>query len=331
MAEGKEDLSKLTSDEVMIKIYQELKGLKIELKNENQETRDLLNNKIGAVQEEQLCTKKKLAVHDGKLKGIEIEKRKKNVIIYGIKEEPNETRNETKLKIDQILNTKMKLKIKIEEIDDFFRMGKKDRPNRPIMLKLVTYWRKNEILKNGKELKGTGIHMAEDLSKEEEEEKRKLVPIMKEFRNKNCHAIIRRATLIVNGKIWNKNTDSSEEIMMSDETDSENELDTTIKNQELHGSVQERAAKINITLNTNNGNNTANNKDKNLKRPLSPDYLKNNSRIAKTINRKKKTIIDQGTLERFMKLKVPFQSSTPENPNVKETTTAGFSGNNSNT
>lgn len=133
---------------------------------------------------------------------------KKNVIVYGIEEQVDEKWSDLKVKVVGFLNNKLNIVTNMNEIDDFFRMGKQyPNKSRPIMLKLTTYWKKTRNYHKYWRLKGTKIFLDHDLSIEEINEKKKLIPTMLNFRKSGQHAVIRGSQLYVNGSLYkNVNT-----------------------------------------------------------------------------------------------------------------------------
>lgn len=114
----------------------------------------------------------------------------------------------------------MELNIKHEEVNQFFRMGKKGGANqkRPIMLKMVSYWRKMEILHNTAKLKGTKVFLAQDLTPEEQNEKKRLLEKVKEIRNNGKHAVLKGRTIIVEGKVLSE-TENAENMEVDENGD----------------------------------------------------------------------------------------------------------------
>uniref|UniRef100_A0A8D8Z678 Uncharacterized protein n=1 Tax=Cacopsylla melanoneura TaxID=428564 RepID=A0A8D8Z678_9HEMI len=171
----------------MEQILQELQKIRTDFNEEQKETRKLIEETFKNEQIEKGKINEKLEKQDNRINKLENEARKKNVIVYGIKEENNENFNDLKEKLNWLLNQKMELGIRQEEIDDFFRLGKKTdtKRNRPIIIKMISNWRKTEIMMNKKKLSGTKIFIEKDMNEEEIFEKRKMVAEMKELKSKH--------------------------------------------------------------------------------------------------------------------------------------------------
>lgn len=124
-----------------------------------------------------------------------------NLIFYGIPEE--ESTNEDLIRtVRKLLNDKFSININIIEINNLYRLGKKGNQNRPTLVSLTSFLRKQEILRNGKKLKGSGIIVTEDYTEKTLEERKILVPYYKEARLRNKRTILKGSQLIIEGKAF---------------------------------------------------------------------------------------------------------------------------------
>ncbi|KAI5734481.1 hypothetical protein M8J77_006986 [Diaphorina citri] len=194
----------------MLEIVEELKKLRTDFNVEQQETRKMIEDKFN---NEKAEINGKIEKHDGRIKNLEKKHRRRNIIIYGLNEDDNENFTTLKDKVNWLFNEKMELNIKIEEIDDFFRLGKKrdEGKIRPIIIKMISSWRKNEIMNNRRKLKGTRIFIENDMSEEEMEEKKNMIAEMRELKSKGHDAYIKGRTLIVKKENERKNGERSYE------------------------------------------------------------------------------------------------------------------------
>lgn len=155
-----------------------------------------------------------------RIEKVETEAIKRNIIIFGMEEGEN---NLSDLKDMMVtLCGKMVKNFSENDIDFVYRVGKKSDKVRPIKMGFVNCWKKSEILRNRKELKGTKIYVEEEISKEMLEENKKLIPKMKEERQKGNKAIIRNGKLIVEERqvkevFNNKDEEAVERIMESNQ------------------------------------------------------------------------------------------------------------------
>ena len=74
------------------------------------------------------------------------------------------------------------------------KMNKEDKP-RPILIFLVSAWKKSEIMKNKKKLKG--LYVNDDYSKETMEKRKELQPRLEEERKKGNIAYLKHDKLII--------------------------------------------------------------------------------------------------------------------------------------
>lgn len=85
------------------------------------------------------------------------------------------------------------------EIDHCHRLGKKSNHSnhRPILVKCLSRWRKNEIMGKIRNLKGSKIHIEHDLTKAEILRRKERVPEMLEARSQGKFAVLKRDQLIM--------------------------------------------------------------------------------------------------------------------------------------
>lgn len=105
--------------------------------------------------------------HANYLNDLEQYTRRNSVIIYGIDDRnPKETPFETSAKVAGILSTKLGISVEFRDIDIAHRMGRfLEEGNRPIICKFITRFKKFEVIKSRKKLKGSPIVIKEDLTR----------------------------------------------------------------------------------------------------------------------------------------------------------------------
>lgn len=127
------------------------------------------NKEVESLREENINLIRKIEKQDEIINSLsnKVEKheqiiRRKNVRLYGLKENDNEICLEVAL---DVLNTKMKLAVKKEDIEYCYRFGKrlKDK-SRPLLIKFNTAYSKNLVYNNKKLLKNSRIVIREDLT-----------------------------------------------------------------------------------------------------------------------------------------------------------------------
>lgn len=131
----------------------------------------------------------------------EREHKARNLVIYGVHEASGESFNQLLKSVLSIFNDLMNLNILPNDIDNLFRLGqKRGSVPRPILLKCVTQWRRNEIMRNAKYLKGKRMYIDQDLSKEQIIKRRELLPTMLQLRSEGHYAVVKDEQLMVDGK-----------------------------------------------------------------------------------------------------------------------------------
>lgn len=147
--------------------------------------------------------------HSGQLNAIEQYSRRNNVRIFGIPEDSkptengqnsNESSETTTQKVVAQLNEKIQgLNLQVGDIDIAHRLGKvTDGFTRPIIVKFVARQKRNHVMTNRKQFKGTDIFINEDLTNINQ---KVLMTIKKTLSEKE-------AAWSWDGKIFHKSTDS---------------------------------------------------------------------------------------------------------------------------
>lgn len=164
---------------------------------------DSIVTEMSKIKEENSKLKEIVIKQEEKINSLQREIRKKNIVIKGVEETENEIE---KVTYDKVISIIQKIGITInpkEDIDVVKRIGKyKNERKRPILIKLTKESTKFMILKNAKNLKGTDIWIDEDYPKEVQEERRRLIPEMKEARNKGYSAQMKYNKLIINNEVY---------------------------------------------------------------------------------------------------------------------------------
>lgn len=152
------------------------------LRKEKEEMKRTIN-----MQEERICS-------------LEIELKKRNIVIQGIKDNKEEKQGEIKEKFKKVM-VKMDVDINLEtEIEEINRIGLyKEGRNRPIIIRLKEYNKKLEIYSQTKKLKGTEIWINNDYTNKTQKERKELIPYLKEARQKGAKAFLKHNKLIING------------------------------------------------------------------------------------------------------------------------------------
>ncbi|CAH2106983.1 unnamed protein product [Euphydryas editha] len=152
-----------------------------------------LDEKLAALLEENKSLKQEVAIMKQKLNYLEDEKKKTNLIFFGINE--TEKNNQLIENVTKIIEKETKIPIQPFEINKAFRLGSKGTNARPILVSFTSTWKRNQIFKNKKNCtSGSGIHIKEDFSKETLERRRELIPRMLQERQKGKIAYIKKKT-----------------------------------------------------------------------------------------------------------------------------------------
>lgn len=184
------DSNELTNTEVFTKLRNVIKDSIEELKVEFSRHISQLTTQLESAEAKikQLNEENKILLKQQNELRREI--KKNNLIIFGLKE----TENEDLFKeVQSLIRDYINVNLDKNEINQIYRFGK----GRNICLKLVSFNKKIEIIKQAYLLKDSGISIAHELSEEDREAQKILRKHMKDARNQNKEATIKNNKLIV--------------------------------------------------------------------------------------------------------------------------------------
>lgn len=156
----------------------------------------VLDEKLKAITEENVQLKNKLNELELKLKNVDKDKRKNNLVFFGIEEGKAITETDLVDYIKDII-VKMEVHLEVFEISNIYRIGKKEQDkNRPVVVSLTTMWKKHLILRNRFRLPD-GIYIKEDFPKEIIEKRKQLQLQVEQEKKKGNVAFIKYDKLII--------------------------------------------------------------------------------------------------------------------------------------
>lgn len=156
---------------------------------------EALEDKMKPIIEENYILKNKVLELEQKLKAADRDKRKNNLVFFGLEEKG---KSEGEL-VDYIKDLVVDMGVHLDsrEISNVYRIGKQsEMKNRPVVVSITTLWKKHLILKNKRNLP-TGINVKEDYSKEILEKRKQLQPQVEEEKKKGNIAYLHYDKLIV--------------------------------------------------------------------------------------------------------------------------------------
>ena len=162
-----------------------------------------------------------------RLRRIEDDKRSKNLRVTGVTEDTSENREQTELKVKKIIQEKLKLDD--IQLSEAYRVGKTDHQNaskpRPIIARVASRQQKIDCLKVSKNLRGTSVYIAEDVSKATQDIRNSKMDLLKQKREEGMIAYFSGANLICKPrpKRVNHNRRSEGDNQTDEETQREDE------------------------------------------------------------------------------------------------------------
>uniref|UniRef100_A0A2A4J3C0 Endonuclease-reverse transcriptase n=1 Tax=Heliothis virescens TaxID=7102 RepID=A0A2A4J3C0_HELVI len=157
---------------------------------------DRMDEKLNPIIKENEQLKQKVCNLEKEIEYLKREKKSNNIIIFGLEEGENST-SELFKSVKVILKEDLNINMEEFELNNIYRLGKNKVQNkpRPVHCSFVSAWKKEEIMKNRKNLKN--IYISEDYSKEVLEKRKALLPRLKEEREKGNIAFLKYDNLVV--------------------------------------------------------------------------------------------------------------------------------------
>ncbi|KAI8517875.1 hypothetical protein Bbelb_038920 [Branchiostoma belcheri] len=168
--------------------------------SDTKETSDKNADKLKQLEQNMMTYNTEVTEMANKLDYIENQSRRNNLIFDGIKDDRKETWEQSETKVKEVLRNKLRLNTDNIEIERAHRNGKPgDRP-RPIVVKLLRYKDKQNILRQAKMLKGTQIFINEDFSDKIRQKRKDLQPALRAARERGQVAYIRFDKLVISDR-----------------------------------------------------------------------------------------------------------------------------------
>lgn len=166
-----------------------LKDMKDEIKTSVQSQIMPVVTKVNEIEQ-------KVEIHDTKIYSLDGERRKRNIIIYRVQEAVGENFKTLEETVLNIFNNILQVPCRSEEIDFISRIGKNKNKNRPILVKMVTFRKKLDLLRSRGNLKDANINIDEDYTPEVREKRKQLVPQLKTLRAQGKKVELRQDRII---------------------------------------------------------------------------------------------------------------------------------------
>lgn len=179
--------------------------MRIEMQNQTVELKesitksitDKMEEKLNPIVEENKVLKIKVEKLEKELEYLKREQRNNNIIAFGLEEKETST-SQLLQKLKEVFKNDLDINIESHEINKIYRIGNKNRENnkpRPVLCSFINNWKKNEIIKNKKNLKE--IYVTEDYSKEVLEKRKALQAELVEERKKGNKAYLKYDKLVI--------------------------------------------------------------------------------------------------------------------------------------
>ncbi|KAI5755971.1 hypothetical protein M8J77_021051 [Diaphorina citri] len=127
----------------------------------------------------------------------------RNLLIFNVVEKKNESIAALQKVVMDIFCQTMQCNVKEQDVERVKRIGKRQEGrSRPIVVSLHTVSKKNYILSNARNLKGSKLGLDQDFPKSVVEARKKLKPIMMRLRQERKYAVLKYDQLYVDGILY---------------------------------------------------------------------------------------------------------------------------------
>lgn len=170
----------------MLEIKEDIKYTIIKNMNEKFKTLEIKNEQI----------EQKFETQKIKIENFERLLRRKNIVIFGVKDDERNYYDLEK-KVFEFINNMLNIKCDKNTIESVRRIGKKHEKIRPILVTLLTMGLKIEIMKHKKDLNGTPFYIKEDYPIEVLNKRRELQAEIKKAKEQGVKAILKYDKLVI--------------------------------------------------------------------------------------------------------------------------------------
>lgn len=200
-----EELKKISGDINDIKKEKSVTNAKLIAIDKKLEKIASLEKKVTDCVQKIAELEQKLSVMTRKVDELDNRSRRSNLIIYGVKEEENESEDILREKVTKEIFQDI-LEVNTSCIERIHRLGRvhqqEEAKHRPIILKLLDYRDKTAILKQCKKLKGSEYSISEDYSKTVRDIRKKLWTRTKDNRDRKDKVYLTYDKVRINNQLY---------------------------------------------------------------------------------------------------------------------------------
>ena len=133
---------------------------------------------------------------------LEGQSKRSNLMFYGVKEEKEETWGQTENKVRSLIETVAEVKLSEIDIERAHRVGRKGPRERPVVVKFLSYKKKQEVLRHGSKLKSGGISVAEHFTDRVRDVRSHLKRHLEKAKAQGHEANLRFDKLVVDNRVF---------------------------------------------------------------------------------------------------------------------------------
>lgn len=190
---------RVASVHTFAKMEGQFKLLFDQMKNEMEKQTNIIfermDKRLEPLIEENKVMKSKIEVLERKIDQLEKEKKKNNLLIFGIEEEEESTLGLLEI-VQNTIKSDLEISLETKDVSRIHRIGAiKENKIRPVLITFTDTWKRREILKKKRSLKQ--VYVTEDFPKEVLEKRKELQIKVKEERAKGNIAYLSYDKIVV--------------------------------------------------------------------------------------------------------------------------------------
>lgn len=183
-------------------LKEEVKKVNDSVKNVKTDLTKTITEKLSGISSDLVDIKKSIEDLERKNLELEVENRRKNLIVFNIEERASEDIADI---VRECIKNNTSVDVTSSDVDVAYRIGKPvNNKTRPIILKLTTQRLRDSILHKVRSLKNKNVAIYEDQPKKISDFRKKVYPLVKVLRGEGKRVFFSIDKFQVNGVVWTR-------------------------------------------------------------------------------------------------------------------------------
>lgn len=183
----------------------DIEPLKNEVKEMNETVKASLHATNNRIDDLEIQLKEKDAEIKSLKKLCETQKRQNNIVVFNLPDTEKSVQ-ELGVAVVDLFSRVLNCPFSVSDLNDVYRIGKKGGKCRPVLVSLVSHMKLKSILANKQAFRHENIGVSQDYSKEINEERKRLQPMVTSLNQSGKKAVLKMDELYVDGTKWGRLT-----------------------------------------------------------------------------------------------------------------------------